>query len=80
MNHPKGTSPLMYMRRFLVDWMALRCQKFRLSTNSQHLAVALYDRYTGMYSITLEDLKALVVCCLLVASECMSCDYQGLRL
>lgn len=65
----QSTSPLMYLRRYLVDWMALTCQKFRLSTNSQHLAVALYDRYTGVYSISIEDLKAMVVSCLLVASE-----------
>lgn len=64
-----GVSELMYLRRYLVDWMALTCQKFRLTANSQHLAVTLYDHFTDLYSVTMEDLKVLVICCLQVASE-----------
>ncbi|XP_039263901.2 cyclin-J-like [Styela clava] len=65
----QGNSPLMYLRRYLVDWLALTCQKFRLNGNAQHLAVTLYDRFTDLYTVSVDDLKVLVVCCLLIASK-----------
>ncbi|XP_076801520.1 cyclin-J-like [Clavelina lepadiformis] len=65
----KGGSKLMYWRRYLVDWLALTCQKYRLNSNAQHLAVCLYDRYTDKYEIAVDELQMLVLCCLLVASK-----------
>jgi len=65
----QGGSKLMYWRRFLVDWLALTCQKYHLTGNAQHLAVCLYDRFTDKHDLAVEDLQMLIVCCLLVASE-----------
>ncbi|XP_026690494.2 cyclin-J [Ciona intestinalis] len=64
-----GSSKLMYWRRYLVDWLALTCQKYRLNSNAQHLAVCLYDRFTDQFQLGVEDLQMLVLCCLLVASK-----------
>lgn len=59
----------MYWRRYLVDWLALTCQKYNLNCNAQHLSVCLYDRFTDRFDVVVEDLQMLVLCCLLIASE-----------
>ena len=65
----KGQSKLVYWRRYLVDWLALTCQKYKLNANAQHLAVCLYDRFTDEFDIDVGDVQMLVICCLLVASK-----------
>nr|CAB3228930.1 cyclin-J-like [Phallusia mammillata] len=65
----KGASKLLYWRRYLVDWLALTCQKYHLNCNAQHLSVCLYDRFTDKFEVMVEDLQMLVLCCLLIASK-----------
>jgi len=65
----KGNSKLIYWRRYLVDWIALTCQKYKLNSNAQHLAVCLFDRFTDQFDLESDDVQLLVLCCLIIASE-----------
>ena len=56
--------------RYLVDWLAIVCEKHEVSAYSKHLAVSLLDFFMDQYSINESQLKLVVLGCLLVSCGC----------
>lgn len=66
----KGQSPQIHLRRYLVDWLAILCERFEIGRHALHLAVYMLDRFMDHYAIVKESqLQLLALACLLIASK-----------
>ena len=65
----RGCSKLMNLRRYAVDFLAVVAEKYRLNSFAQHLAVAIYDRFTDSYDVAACDFQILLICSLSIACE-----------
>ena len=71
-----GQSPQLHLRRYLVDWMAILCEKHDIDRHVLHLAVYMLDRFMDRYAIVQESqLHLLAFTCLQISSMSYSqCD------
>ena len=60
-------SPQLKMRRYLVDWLAVVCDKCELCVTVRHLAVTLLDFFMDKFDISEPQLKLVGLGCLLVS-------------
>lgn len=60
-------SPQLCVRRYLVDWLAVLCEKFELCTTARHLTVTLLDFFMDKFNIEEPQLKLVALGSLLVA-------------
>ncbi len=66
----KGQSPQVHLRRYLVDWLAILCERFEIGRHALHLAVYMLDRFMDHYAIVKESqLQLVALACLLIASK-----------
>ncbi|XP_072046631.1 cyclin-J-like [Amphiura filiformis] len=66
----KGQSPQVHLRRYLVDWLAILCERFEIGRHALHLAVYMLDRFMDHYAIVKESqLQLLALACLLIATK-----------
>jgi hypothetical protein len=61
-------SPQIASRRYLVDWLAIICDKYQICPTARHLAVMLLDCFMDKYNIVDHQLRLVALGCLLVAS------------
>ncbi|XP_071793213.1 cyclin-J-like isoform X1 [Asterias amurensis] len=65
-----GQSPQQHLRRYLVDWMAILCEKFEIDRHVLHLGVYMLDRFMDRYAIVQEtQLHLLAFTCLQIATK-----------
>ncbi|XP_038046887.1 cyclin-J-like isoform X2 [Patiria miniata] len=65
-----GQSPQLHLRRYLVDWMAILCEKFEIDRHVLHLAVYMLDRFMDRYAIVQESqLHLLAFTCLQISTK-----------
>ena len=62
-------SPQLSSRRYLVDWLAIICDKYQLCPTARHLAVMLLDFFMDKFDIIDQQLRLVALGCLLVASK-----------
>ncbi|XP_022094458.1 cyclin-J-like isoform X3 [Acanthaster planci] len=65
-----GQSPQLHLRRYLVDWMAILCEKYEIDRHVLHLAVYMLDRFMDRYAIVQESqLHLLAFTCLQISTK-----------
>ena len=64
-----GRSPQLKERRFLVDWICLKGEKFALPKSAIHLAVVILDRFMDCHDITTQSLEFICLAALTLASK-----------
>ncbi|CAH1783470.1 unnamed protein product [Owenia fusiformis] len=62
-------SPQMHLRRYVVDWLAVICDKFKLCTTARHLSVYLLDYFMDKFDIEEPQLYLVAIGCILVAAK-----------
>ena len=62
-------SPQIQARRYLVDWLAIICEKYTLCEDVKHLCVFLLDFFMDKFDIEEQQLKLVALGCLLVAGD-----------
>lgn len=62
-------SPQIESRRYLVDWLAVICDRFDVCPTGRHLAVTLLDYFMDKFEIEPQQLQLVALGCLLVAGK-----------
>ncbi|XP_060620938.2 cyclin-J-like protein [Anolis sagrei] len=65
----KAHSPQIGMRRYFADLLAVLSKCYQLCATARHLAVYLLDLFMDRYEVDLEELYAVSIACLLLASK-----------
>jgi hypothetical protein len=64
-----AASPQLKVRRFLVDWLAIICEKIGSSHGVLHLAVCYMDFFMDKFIVQESQLHLLALACLLLAGK-----------
>ena len=69
----KASSPQIWMRRYFADLLAVVSEQYSLCLAAHHLAVYLLDLFMDRYDVSLHELYASALSCLLLACTSTSC-------
>lgn len=64
-----GISSIVHLRRYAVDFIAVMCEKCYVNRTAQHLAVAIFDRFSDSLNIAPDQLQMLLVASLSLACK-----------
>ncbi|GFR26953.1 cyclin-J [Trichonephila clavata] len=63
----RGQSPQLHLRKNMIEWMDMVCQKMEFCTTVQHLAVYLLDIFMDNHTIHNDHLHMVIIGCLTAA-------------
>ncbi|GFY54421.1 cyclin-J [Trichonephila inaurata madagascariensis] len=70
-----GQSPQLHLRKSMIEWMDMVCQKMEFCTTVQHLAVYLLDIFMDNHTIYNDHLRMVIIGCLIVAVKLEERDH-----